>query len=97
MITGTPPDPDKKEEVDLDNIVVSTPKREEMEEVVLSGRVEHFKPDKGYGFIRNLSGTDKYFFHVSNAQASIAEGNTVTFELERGEKGMNAIKITLTK
>ena len=97
VITNTPPDLDKKEEVDLDNIVVSTPKREEVEEVALNGRVEHFNPGKGYGFIKNLSGVDKYFFHVSNAPANIAEGNMVTFELERGEKGMNAVKIVLTK
>ena len=94
MITNTPPDPDKKKEVDLDNIAVSTPK---MEEITLNGRVEHFNADKGYGFIKNLSGVDKYFFHISNAPANIAEGNMVTFELERSEKGKTAVKIVLTK
>jgi cold shock CspA family protein len=97
VITSTPPDPDKKTKVDLDDIVVSTPKREEMEEIALNGRVEHFNPDKGYGFIKNLSGTEKYFFHVSNAPANIAEGNMVTFELERGQRGMNAVKIVLAE
>ena len=97
VITNTPPDPDKKEEVDLDNIVVSTPKKEEVEEIALNGRVEHFNPDKGYGFIKNLSGVNKYFFHVSNAPANIAEGRMVTFELERGERGMNAVNVSLTK
>ena len=97
VITNAPPDPSKKKEVDLDNIVISTPKKEEMEEVVLQGRVEHFNPDKGYGFIKNLSGMEKYFFHISNAPANIAEGNMVTFELERGERGMNAVKIIITK
>ncbi len=97
MITDTPPDPDKKQEVDLDNIAVSTPKKEEVEEVVLKGRVEHFKPDTGYGFIKNLSGMEKYFFHISNAPENITEGNMVIFELERGEKGMNAVKIALAK
>ena len=97
VITSTPPDPDKKKKVDLDDIMVSTPKREEVEEVVLSGRVEYFNTDKGYGFIKNLSGIEKYFFHISNVSANIAEGNMVTFELERGEKGMNAVKIALTK
>lgn len=97
VITDTPPNPDKKQEVDLDNIAVSTPKKEEMEEVVWKGRVEHFNSDKGYGFIKNLSNTDKYFFHVSNAPVNITEGNIVTFELERGEKGMNAVRIVLAK
>jgi Cold shock proteins len=98
VITDTPPDPDKrKTEVDLENIMVSTPKKEDVKEIELTGRVDFFNTDKGYGFIKNLSGTDKYFFHVSNAPANIAEGNMVTFELERGDRGMNAVKIVLTK
>ena len=97
VITSTPPDPTKKQEVDLENISISTPKKEATEEIVLKGRVEHFNVDKGYGFIKNLSGIEKYFFHVSNAPASIAEGNMVTFELERGERGINAVKIVLVK
>ena len=97
VITSTPPDPGKKMKVDLDDIIISTPKKEEMEETVLTGRVEYFNTEKGYGFIKDLSGMEKYFFHVSNAPVNIAEGNTVTFELERGEKGMNAVKIVLAK
>ncbi|MDR0797007.1 MAG: cold shock domain-containing protein [Tannerella sp.] len=97
VITNTPPDPNKKKKVDLDDIAISIPKKEGMEEAILNGRVEHFNADKGYGFIKNLSGMDKYFFHVSNAPANIVEGNKVTFELERGEKGMNAVKIVLIK
>jgi Cold shock proteins len=97
MITGTPPDPEKKQEIDLEDIIVSTPKKEEAEEIELKGRVDHFNPDKGYGFIKNLNNIEKYFFHISNAPANIVEGNIVTFELERGERGMNAVRITLTK
>jgi len=97
VITSTPPDPNKKTKVELDDIMVSTPKKEEMEEMGLDGRVEYFNTEKGYGFIKKLSGIEKYFFHVSNAPANIAEGNMVTFELERGERGMNAVKITFAK
>ena len=98
MITDTPPDPGKKkEEIDVEQILVSTPKKEEMEDPVQHGRVEFFNVEKGYGFIKNLAGTEKYFFHISQAPANIAEGNKVTFELERGEKGMNAVKIALEK
>ncbi len=97
MITDTPPDPDRKQEVELDDIVVSTPKKEEVEETpILKGRVEYFNSSKGYGFIKNLANAEKYFFHVSNAPANITEGNIVTFELERGEKGMNAVRIALS-
>ena len=95
VISDTPPDPDKKQEIDLDDIIISTPPKVEMEEVTLKGRVEYFNNDKGYGFIKDMSGTDKYFFHFSNAPENIAEGNIVTFELERGLKGINAVKIVL--
>jgi len=93
MITSTPPDVTNKEEIDIENIEVSTPKKEEVEEAPLEGRVEFFNSDKGFGFIKSSKGTEKYFFHVSNAPTSISEGNKVTFELERGQKGMNAVNI----
>jgi cold shock CspA family protein len=95
VITSTPPDPVRKQEIEIEDIAVSTPKKEDVEETVLRGRVEYFNPDKGYGFIKNAANMDKYFFHISSAPPSITEGNKVTFELERGKKGMNAINITL--
>ncbi|MDD2438389.1 MAG: cold shock domain-containing protein [Massilibacteroides sp.] len=93
VITSTPPDPDKRQEVNLESIAIAVPKSEEVEETTLEGCVEYFNPDKGYGFIKNLTNTDKYFFHISRAPANIAERDKVTFELERGEKGMNAVNI----
>ena len=97
MITDTPPDPTKKSKVDLESIAVSTPKKEDVEDPVLKGRVEHYNSAKGYGFIKDLGSTEKYFFHINNAPDTITEGNMVTFELERGHKGMNAVRIELTK
>ncbi|HBG36763.1 MAG TPA: DNA-binding protein [Treponema sp.] len=96
VISSTPPDPNANAEIDLESIEVSTPKKEALEDTVLSGRVEHFNAEKGYGFIKDLSGIEKYFFHISHAPAAIAEGNLVSFELERGDRGMNAVRITLT-
>ena len=97
IITDTPPDINKKKkEVDVENIAISTPKKGEVEDIILNGRVEYFNTDKGYGFIKDTDSTEKYFFHISSAPASITEGNTVTFELERGQRGMNAVRITLT-
>jgi cold shock CspA family protein len=95
VITSTPPDLTNKRKIKIENIAVSTPRKEDMEDPILDGRVEYFNPDKGYGFIKHTGSTDKYFFHVSSAPASITEGNMVTFELERGQKGMNAVRITL--
>lgn len=95
VITDTQPDPIAK--TDMDDIEVSVSRKEDIEEKSLQGRVEYFNADKGYGFIKNNGNAQKYFFHISNAPASIAEGAMVMFELERGQKGMNAVNIVFVK
>lgn len=97
MIADTPPDPKRMAKVDLESIAISTPKKEDIEYSPLNGRVEFFNTEKGYGFIKDTSSTEKYFFHINNAPSSIAEGNMVTFDLERGKIGMNAMNITIVK
>ena len=75
--------------------VIATPKKEDEEPTILRGRVEFFNESRGFGFIKDLSGVEKYFFHVNNVIGNIAENNIVTFDLERGVKGMNAVNISL--
>lgn len=98
-LTDVPPEEReiRKKEIKLEDIAVSTPKKEDADDEPMRGRVEYFNSDKGYGFIKDLAGTDKYFFHISSAPQDIKEGNIVNFELERGTRGMNAVRITLTK
>jgi hypothetical protein len=36
---------------------------------------------------------EKYFVHINNMIDDIQEGNLVTFELERGMKGMDAVRV----
>ncbi|MDH6535472.1 cold shock domain-containing protein [Parabacteroides sp. 52] len=95
VITSTPPEA-KKEEVNLEDISISTPKKEEVEEILVHrGKVDHFNSSKGYGFIKDLGTNEKYFFHVSSTEEEIDEEDIVLFELERGPKGMNAVHIKL--
>jgi cold shock CspA family protein len=94
MISSTPPDPDKKKEVNLEDIAIATSKKEDVEVEPLNGVVERFNASKGFGFIKEAESAENYFFHISNAPAEIAEGDTVAFEFERGPKGMNAVRIT---
>lgn len=96
-IVDTPPEARAGEEIKLEDILIATPKKEEVEEEPLKGRVEYFNASKGYGFIKDLASTEKYFFHISTAPAGIAEGDLVTFETERGTRGMNAVRITPAK
>ena len=95
VIMDTPPDPANKSDIEIGDIAVSIPKKEDVKDTKLIGTVEYYNEDKGYGFIKNAVKMEKYFFHISNAPASIKEGNKVTFELERGQKGMNAVRIML--
>ena len=94
VITSTPPELNpNKEEIKQEDILISTPKKEDIEtSTVLKGRVDYFNESKGYGFIKDLGSDEKYFFHVSNnTLTDISETDIVTFELERGLRGMNAI------
>jgi cold shock CspA family protein len=95
-ITSTPPDIENKQKINIEDIVISTPKKDDTEETILRGRVEYYNSEKGYGFIKHDINGEKYFFHVSSAPNEIKEGNKVTFDLERGQRGMNAVKIIIT-
>ena len=100
-LTNTPPDPSKKIKVKAKNIEISIPKtlesdREEIDPV-RTGTVSFFDTSKGFGFIVDSENQEKYFCHVSGLIDEITEGNKVSFELEKGMKGMNAVKVTLVK
>jgi len=45
--------------------------------------------------VKDADNGEKYFFHISSAPATIAEGDRVTFEIERGMRGMNAVRISI--
>lgn len=85
-----------KEQINAADVVISTPKQEEVTVEPLSGYVDFFNATKGFGFIKSSSSADKYFFHISNAPKEIKEGDQVTFELEQGMRGMNAVNISIT-
>lgn len=57
------------------------------------GTVKWFSDQKGYGFISQNTGQD-LFVHFSSINMSgfksLAEGDRVTFEVERTERGMQA-------
>src|ERR1035437_8680352 len=93
-LTDTPPDPSKKRKVSASSIEISVPRREEEEiDPIHKGRIEFFNDSKGYGFIKELETQEKYFVHVNGLLQEVKEGDMVTFELERGLKGLNAIQV----
>lgn len=96
VITSTPPTENlKKEEINQEEIMISIPKKEKEEPVVLRGKIDFFNTSKGFGFIKDLIRGERIFFHVNNLLSQIEEGDIVTFDMERGLKGMNAVNVRL--
>lgn len=95
QLTDTPPDATKKKkEILAENIELGVPKRIEEEfDPIRKGKVAFFDHSKGYGFITDLDNDEKYFVHVSGLIDEIEESDSVIFELEKGMKGMNAVKV----
>ncbi|MBI9069818.1 MAG: cold shock domain-containing protein [Salinivirgaceae bacterium] len=58
------------------------------------GVVEFFNDAKGFGFIKDTETKEKYFVHINSvAGGELKENNMVTFEIEQGPKGMNAVRV----
>ncbi len=62
----------------------------------MQGTIKRVIRDRGFGFIRSSEGQE-VFFHRSGLQNlnfdSLKEGDTVEFEMERGEKGPRAVNV----
>lgn len=95
-ITDTPPDPSKRKKVDASTIEIGVPKREKEDmTAVRNGRVEFFNNSKGFGFIKDQKSGEQFFVHINGLLQPVKENDTVSFELERGNKGMNAVRVKL--
>lgn len=97
-LTSTPPDPDKKKkEVKLEDIEISVSRQRELtpEDFIRTGVVTFFNDSKGYGFIKDLETQESVFVHLNGLLDSVRERDKVTFETEKGPKGLNAIKVKL--
>lgn len=58
-----------------------------------TGKVKFFNESKGYGFIIDDDSNKEYFVHITNIQDQVNEGDSVSFDLEEGRKGLNAVKV----
>ena len=58
-----------------------------------NGTVKFFNQSKGFGFISEEDSNNEYFVHVSGLINEIHEGDTVSFELKEGKKGLNAVDV----
>jgi cold shock CspA family protein len=98
-ITSTPPDMSQKTVIKAEDILISVPKSTELDakETIRTGIVSFFNDSKGYGFIKDIATQESIFVHVNGLVDSIKENNKVTFEVERGPKGLNAVNVKLER
>lgn len=59
------------------------------------GTVKFFNESKGYGFVKDNEDNKEYFVHVSGLIDEVRENDEVTFDLEEGRKGLNAVNVKL--
>lgn len=96
-ITSTPPDPTKKRVIKEEDIVVSVPRQDPSKQVETKrrGRVTFFNDSKGYGFIKDQDSQESIFVHINQVNGPIKENDKVTFEVEMGPKGLNAVRVQI--
>lgn len=96
-LSSTPPDPQKKKVINLEDIQLGARKIEPVDpaDLIRKGIVSFYNEDKGYGFIKDEKSQDSVFFHVNGLLTPVKERDRVTFEVEMGQKGLNATKVAV--
>lgn len=98
-LLSKPPDPRKKVAIKLEDIEIGVPKQVPVDpaDLIRNGIVTFFNDSKGYGFIKDQQTQESVFVHINSLTEEIKEQNKVTFEIEMGPKGANAVNVKLVK
>ncbi|WP_266206136.1 cold-shock protein [Pontibacter kalidii] len=58
-----------------------------------NGTVKFFNDLKGFGFIKETNSDQEYFVHATGLVDEIRENDEVSFDLQEGRKGLNAVNV----
>ena len=96
-LSNTPPDPKKMKKIKQEDIEIGVPKQQAFDpaDLIRTGIITFFNESKGYGFIKDLETQQSVFVHVNALKQTVKENNKVTFEVEMGPKGANAVNVEL--
>ncbi len=61
--------------------------------IMQTGTVKFFNDTKGFGFIKPDNSGEDIFVHSSGLVDHIRENDKVTFEVQNGRKGLNAVNV----
>jgi len=93
-LTSTPPDPKNKKVINTEEILLGArPIEASAPDALRKGVVTHFNESKGYGFIRDLQSGESIFVHINQLAGPLKENDKVTFGVEMGHKGPNAVRV----
>lgn len=98
-LSSKPPDPRKKIVINVEDIEIGVPRQAPInpEDLIRTGVVTFFNNDKGYGFIKDIVSQESIFVHANSLSEPVKENNKVSFEVEMGPKGYNAVNVKLVK
>ncbi|MBV9961953.1 MAG: cold shock domain-containing protein [Parafilimonas sp.] len=95
-LSSTPPDPKRMKIFKQEDMNTGVPERVE-EEAERQGVISFFNDAKGFGFIRTIKTGESIFLHVNQLSEPVKENDKVSFEVEKGPRGLNAINVKKIK
>ena len=87
------PDPTKRRKIKVEDIILGAASQNGGMDPNRRGKVKFFNDEKGYGFIIDSETKESVFVHTNNIDGEIRENDKVTFEVEMGMKGPNAVNV----